>query len=105
VARTVRLVVDEVQGVDGFVDTANFGDGLCQAGGSLIDLQGAHDTHRRYQTELERVDQAQYVVPIWCDALEVHALSRQSVEGAIVGVGVNPPEACTADIGQASSSV
>ncbi len=35
---TAGFVVDEIQRVDGLVDTADFGDGLRQAGGPFIDL-------------------------------------------------------------------
>ncbi|RML70230.1 hypothetical protein ALP82_200248 [Pseudomonas savastanoi pv. fraxini] len=48
-----RLVVNEVQCVNGLVDATNFSDGLGQSCRSLIDLQGAHDSHRWHQAKFE----------------------------------------------------
>ena len=47
------LVVDEIQRVNCFVDSADLSDGLRQRGGSIIHLKGAHDAHGGDESEFE----------------------------------------------------
>ena len=99
------LVVDKSQRVDGLVDAADLGDGLRQRGWTIIDLQGSHDAHGGDESELERADQAQHIVPVWRDPVEVDALPGQRVEITVVGVRVDAPKAAPADVGQASVAI
>ena len=71
--------------------------------GSIVDLQGTHDAHGGDESELERADQAQHVVPMRCDAIEVDALPGQRIEITVVGVRIDAPKAAAADVGQAGT--
>ena len=83
-----RLVVDEVQRMYGFVDAAYLCNCERQTAWTFLDLQGAHDVHGRHATELERTDEAEHVVPVRRDTVEMDALMRQHVEFAVVGLRV-----------------
>jgi len=69
----------------------------------VVDLQGAHDVHCRDAAQFERTDKPKYIVPVRRDPIEVDALSRQAIEFAIVGLGVDAPEARSADVRQAGT--
>ena len=100
-APALGFVIDLCQRVQGLVDAAELCEGLGQSGRALAHLERAHDALCRHPAKLERAGQAQHVVPMWLDFLQVDIVSGYRIEHAVVGLRVDPPKARTADIGQA----
>jgi hypothetical protein len=63
------FVVDEVKGMQGFVDAPEFGDALRQSSRVLTDLQGAHDAGGRHPALQERPAKSEHIIPVWRNSL------------------------------------
>ena len=94
------LVIDVGQRMQRLVNASEFGDRLRQAGSFVADLQGAHDAGGRHAAKFERTGQAQHVTPVRRNALQAELIGRDAVEKAVIGLGIDPPKTCSADIGQ-----
>ena len=97
---TFGLIVEVRQRVDCLVDPSELRERLRQARWLIPHLQRAHDTGGRYAPEFQRADRPQHIVPLWGDSVEVDGLACHAVKRAVVGPGIDPPEAGTADVGE-----
>jgi len=97
---TLGLIVEVGQGVDRLVDPSELRERLRQARWPITHLQGPHDAGGRYPPKFQRAYGTQHIVPMRGDPIELDALPRQAVEGAVIGLGVDAPEAGTADVGE-----
>jgi hypothetical protein len=71
-----------------------------QGGRAVLGLQHAHNGAGVDAAEFERSGQAQQVLPVPADELDVDPVAGQAVERAVVGGPVNAPEAGIADVGE-----
>ena len=99
-AASLLLAVDVAEQVQCLHDAAEFGQRARQRCRTVLDLQNAHDGAGLDAAELERPRQAQQIFPVPGDEFGVDAMTRQIVEGAVMGGPVDAPEAGVADIGE-----
>jgi hypothetical protein len=60
------FVVDVGQRVQRLVDSTVFGDSLCEPGGAVANLKGAHDAGGWNSPEFEGAREAEHIVPVRC---------------------------------------
>ncbi len=96
----IALIVYVGQDIKALHHAAPLLQGPGQFGRPIVGLQGANQSAGLHEAELERAGQAQQVVPILSDQWHRDPLARQAVQGPVIGVGVQAPEAGAANVGE-----
>ena len=81
-------------------DAAEFGERASQRGRPVLHLQDAHDGAGMDAAQLQRPGQAQHVLPVLGDEVDVDAVARQPVQRAVISALVDAPEPGVADVGE-----
>lgn len=79
-------IVDGAQDVQRLDDAAELGQGLGQGGGSILDLQRAHDAGGFQVAELERSGEADEVAPVVADQPDIDRPARDGIERPVIGL-------------------
>ena len=87
--------------MQGLGNAAVLGKGLSQTGGVAIPAQHPHEVVGPYRPCGERPGYPEHVGPALHDPGEVHPVTGERVEGAVVGAGVGPPEPGVGEVGDA----
>ena len=86
--------------VQRFDDAAKFGERAGQSGRTVLDLQDPHDGASMDATQLQRPGQAQHVLPVLDDEVDVNAVTGEPVQQAVIDGLVDAPEPGVADVGE-----
>ena len=76
-----------------------------ELGRPVVRPQRAGEPRSAHDAELQGLGQAREVVPVLGDEANVDPVPRQLVEDAMAGLGIDPPEAGPADIGDPATEL
>ena len=99
------LTIHHRQNMEGLIDAPELGDGLRQPGGAVAHLQRPHNRGRLHQAQLEHAGEPEQVIPVPRDQIHVDLVASNPVEWAIIGGGIDPPEARPTHVGQARAEL
>ena len=81
-------------------DAAELGERASQRSRPVLYLQDAHDGAGMDAAQLQRPGEAQHVLPVLGDEVDVDAVAREPVQHAVIGSLVDAPKSGVADIGE-----
>ena len=84
-------VVDVIEDMKRFDETAQFGQSACEGSGPVLDLQDAHDSASLDAAELKRCSETQKIIPAFFDQVDIDTMTGHRVERSVVGLFVDPP--------------
>ena len=99
-AAPLLLTVNVAEHVQRLDDAAEFGERAGQRGWPVLHLQDAHDGPGMDAAQLQRPGQAQHVLPVLGDQVDIDAVAREPVQRAVIGALVDAPEPGVADVGE-----
>ena len=72
-----------------FVDATHFRDRLSQFGWTVAHLEGPHDRGRLYWAEFQRSRKSKQVIPMLRDEIRIDFVVGNSIQRAVVGMGID----------------
>lgn len=99
-ATAVAVVVEVVEQVDGLDDAAEFGQRPRKPCRAVVGLKRSDKPRGLHHAKLQGAGKAQQVVPLLGNQLGVDAIGSQTIEGAVIGRGINAPQAGSARVGE-----
>lgn len=104
-APAIALVVDEPEEVERLHQPPDLLERAGEPGRAVVGLEHAGEPCRAHDAELQRSREAQQIVPVLDDKLDVDPVGGELVEDAVVGLGVGPPEPRAANVGDARAEL
>ena len=100
-AAAVTLVIDKAQHIERLGEATQLLERPGQLGRTVVGLQRARNAGCADDAQLQRSRQAQQVVPVLGDQLDVDPVRSKFVKRAVIGLAIDAPEPGAADVGKA----